>query len=227
LTDRAVVRIVLADGQALFREGVRMALQSEEDLRVVATASDGLGSVAAAERERPDVALLDADLLECDGVQATKMIKQRVPECRVIVLARDAGSAALLSAVEAGANGYLTRDSSLSELIEATRAVNRGETVIPPRMLGGLLSLLINGRREQDAALRRMACLTRREKEVLALLADGADNDVIADALVISPQTARTHVQNVLAKLKVHSRLEAAAFVIQNAILADLVAADL
>jgi two-component system nitrate/nitrite response regulator NarL len=89
-------------------------------------------------------------------------------------------------------------------------------------MLGALLARLIRRRREQDEAIRRMSRLTRREKEVLALLAGGADNDAIAQALVISPQTARTHIQNVLGKLGVHSRLEAAAFVMQNGILDEL-----
>jgi two-component system nitrate/nitrite response regulator NarL len=93
-------------------------------------------------------------------------------------------------------------------------------------MLGPLLKRLIVRRREQDEALRRMSRLTRREREVLALLAEGADNDGIAQALVISPQTARTHIQNVLSKLGVHSRLEAAAFVVQNGILDELVGAE-
>jgi two-component system nitrate/nitrite response regulator NarL len=93
-------------------------------------------------------------------------------------------------------------------------------------MLGALLSRLIVHRRQQDEALKRMARLTRREREILALLAEGADNDAIAQELVISPQTARTHIQNVLGKLGVHSRLEAAAFVLQNGIMEDLVGVD-
>src|SRR5919106_687622 len=148
------VRILLADGQSLFREAVKVVLESESDVEVVAEARDGL---------------------------------------------------------EAGASGYLTKESPLAELIDAARAIHRGETLIPRRMLGALLARLIRRRREQDEALRRMSKLTRREKEVLALLAGGGDNDAIAQALVISPQTARTHIQNVLGKLGVHSRLEAAA----------------
>ncbi len=220
--ETARVRILLADAQSLFREAVRTVLENETDLDVVAVASDGLQALAEAERSGPDIALLDAGMPNCDGVRATSLIRSRVPSCRVIILADAADPALLLEAVEAGASGYLTKDCPLAELIAATRLIHRGETLIPTRMLGPLLNRLIRRHREQDQAHLQVSRLTRREREVLALLADGADNEVIALRLVISPQTARTHVQNVLAKLEVHSRLEAAAFVIRNGILSEL-----
>jgi DNA-binding NarL/FixJ family response regulator len=216
----------LADGQSLFREAVKVVLESEPGLEVVAEASDGLEAVAEAERTRPNVALVDLNLPNGDGIRATDLITEQVPDCRVVVLADEEDERVLVDAIEAGASGYMTKECALSELIEATRVIHAGETLIPRRMLGPLLSRLILRRREQDEALRRAARLTRREKEVLALLAEGADNDTIAQRLVISPQTARTHIQNVLAKLGVHSRLEAAAFVMQNGILDDLVGAE-
>ncbi len=217
-----ILRIVLADEQSLFREAVKVVLESQVDIEVVAEARDGQQAVAAVEQTKPDVALLDVNLPNCDGIRATSLIKERVPDCRVLVLTGEEDQATLVEALEAGASGYLTKECPLSELIEATRAVHRGETLIPPRMLGSLLSRLIHRRREQDDALQRISKLTKREKEVLAFLAEGRDNDGIAQALVISPETARTHIQNVLGKLEVHSRLEAAAFVIQNGILDDL-----
>jgi DNA-binding NarL/FixJ family response regulator len=220
------IRILLADEQSLFREAVKVVLGAEEDLLIVAEARDGLQAVAEAERTQPDLALIDVGLPNCDGVRATAMIRNRVPDCQVMVLSDEEDEGMLIEALEAGASGYLTKESPLAELIEATRSVHRGQTLIPPRMLGGLLSRLIRRRREQDEALRLVSRLTRREREVLARLADGADNDMIAQSLVISPETARTHVQNVLAKLKVHSRLEAAAFVMQNDILGDLAAVE-
>jgi two-component system NarL family response regulator len=210
----------------LFREAVKVVLESEPGLEVVAEASDGLEAVAEAERTRPNVALVDLNLPNGDGIRATDLITEQVPDCRVVVLADEEDERVLVDAIEAGASGYMTKECALSELIEATRVIHAGETLIPRRMLGPLLSRLILRRREQDEALRRAARLTRREKEVLALLAEGADNDTIAQRLVISPQTARTHIQNVLAKLGVHSRLEAAAFVMQNGILDDLVGAE-
>ncbi len=220
------IRILLADGQSLFREAVRVVLETEPGLEIVAEASDGLEAVSEAERTHPHIALLHLNLPNCDGIRATDLITEQVPECRVMLLADEEDEASLVAAVEAGASGYLTKESPLADLIDAAKTVHGGETLIPRRMLGPLLSRLIQRRREQDEALRRAAQLTKREREVLALLAEGGDNDAIAQRLVISPQTARTHIQNVLSKLGVHSRLEAAAFVMQNGILDDLVGVE-
>jgi len=216
------IRILLADEQSLFREAVRSALEAESDLDVVGEARDGLQAVAEAERSQPDVVLLDAALPNCDGIRATGLIRERVPASRVLILCGEEDDRVLVDALEAGANGFLSKTSPLSELIDAARSLFRGEILIPPRMMSELLARLIRRRREQDEALRRLSRLTRREREVLRLLARGADNDGIAQALVISPQTARTHVQNVLGKLGVHSRLEAAAFVTRSGLLDEL-----
>jgi len=210
------IRIVLADEQSLFREAVRVVLESEPDLEIVGEARDGLRAVAEAERTTPDIVLLNADLPNCDGIRATRLIKEASPESRVLVLSTDEDLVILADALEAGASGYLTKTCPLSELIDATRAIHRGETLVPARMLGPLLARLIHRRREQDEASKRLSRLTRREREVLGLLAEGISNEGIAQALVISPETARTHIQNVLGKLDVHSRLEAAAFARQN-----------
>jgi DNA-binding NarL/FixJ family response regulator len=218
----SALRVLLADEQSLFREAVRVVLSREADIEVVGEARDGLQAVAEVQRLRPDVALLDANLPNCDGIHATRQIAERVPACRVILVTGQEEERVLIDALEAGASGYLTKESPLVDLIEAVRAVHRGEVLVPPRMLGTLLRQLIRRRREHDNALIRTADLTRREREVLALLAQGADNEGIAQRLVISPETARTHVQNVLGKLDVHSRLEAAAFVRQNGLLDEL-----
>lgn len=217
-----ILRVLLADEQALFREVVRMALQSQPDIRVVAEAADGVQAVAEAERTGPDVAVLDAELPNCDGIRATALIRERVPDCRVLLISRDQSDWILAKGLEAGATGYLTKESRLAELIDATRAIRRGETLIPQNMLQPLLGRLIRGHKERDEALRRIARLSRREREVLALLGEGADNSSIAGRLVISPETARTHIQNLIAKLGLHSRLEAAAFVRSNGIREEL-----
>ena len=217
------VRVLLADEQVLFREAVKVVLSNESDLEVVGEAQDGIQAIDVAERLQPDVALLDADLPNRDGISTTQQIAEQVPMCRVIVLSAREDERVLVNAMEAGASGYLSKEAPLADLIAATRAVHRGEALVPPRMLGALLKRLIKRRRERDDALKRLADLTRREREVLVLLAQGADKDGIAQQLVISPETARTHLQNVLGKLGVHSRLEAAAFVTQNGILNDLV----
>ena len=163
-------------------------LSSEDDLIVVGEAADGLQAIAEVERVRPDVALLDAGLPNCDGIRATQQISLRVPECRVIVFSAQEDEQVLVQALEAGASGYLSKGSPLVDLIDATRAVHRGDALVPPRMLGALLQRLIHRRRERDEALKQMAKLTRREREVLALLAQGADNDGIAQRLGDQPR---------------------------------------
>jgi len=220
------MRIMLGDEQSLFRQAMRTVLTNESDMEIVAEAGDGVQAVAAAEQFRPDVVVLNASLPNCDGIRATAMIRERLPACRILVLSEQDDEAELLYAFEAGANAYLTKASALTDLIAATRSIHEGGTVVPPRMLGGLLSGLIRRREEQDDAIRRLARLTRREREVVALLAEGSDNDAIAQSLVISPQTARTHLQNALDKLGFHSRLEAAMFANQNSVLLDLVSLD-
>jgi DNA-binding NarL/FixJ family response regulator len=220
------IRLLIAEEQSLFREAVRVVLERESDIEVVAEARDGLQAVAAARQTQPDVAIVDAGLPNGDGFRVTALMKSSVPGCKVLVVSAEEEERSLVAAFEAGASGYLTKTSPLAELISATRAIHDGDTLVPPRMLGTLIARLTRRRTEQDEALRRASRLTRREREVLALLAEGADNDAIAQALVISPQTARTHVQNVLGKLGVHSRLEAAAFVRQNRIVEELVGSD-
>jgi DNA-binding NarL/FixJ family response regulator len=216
------IRVLLADQHALFREALRAIFDAEPDLLVVAEAGTGLQAVEEGGREEPDVAILDAGLEACDAIQVVGLLQERVPGCRLLILADGEDQGTLAAAVEAGASGFHTKRAPLVELLEATRALSRGETVIPPRMLGALLSRLISHRHELDVAQERLARLTRRERQVLALLAEGADNDAIARTLVISPQTARTHIQNILSKLEVHSRLEATAFVFWNGSLQSL-----
>lgn len=220
------IRILLAHAHSLFRDALSAVMRGQPDLQVVAEVGEGAHAVAEAERTRPDVALIDCNLPNCDGLETTRLLRERLPDCRILFLAEEEDQKMLAEAVRAGANGFVTRDAAVGDLIEGTRAVFRGETLIPPRMLGDLLTQLIQFHHEMDEALRRMARLTRREREVLSLLAEGADNDTIAQALVISPQTARTHIQNLLSKLGVHSRLEAAAFVIRSGIHHDLVTVE-
>jgi DNA-binding NarL/FixJ family response regulator len=207
------IRVLLADQHALFREAVRTVFDRESDLEVVAEASNGVEALDQAERALPHVAVLDVDLPVKDGARTTSLIRERIPDCRVLVLSPQEDYRKLIEVLDAGANGYLTKDAPLAELIYATRAVYRGETLVPPRMLGPLLTSLLRRKNDLDHRYQRISRLTPREREVLTLLAGGDDNEAISRALVISPQTARTHIQNILGKLEAHSRLEAVAFV--------------
>lgn len=206
------IRVLLADEHALFREAVKIILDSQPDLQVVAQARDGLEAIAEAGRARPHVAIMSAEMSPLDVGETTRMIRKAFPGCSVLILAVREDLNSLVASFEGGAHGYLTKEDGLDQLVKATRAVTRGETLVPARMLGPLLTRLIDRKRDEDEAVSKLARLTRREREVLVHVTDGADNLRIARALTISPETARTHVQNILVKLGLHSRLEAVAF---------------
>jgi DNA-binding NarL/FixJ family response regulator len=219
------VRILLVDPHSLFRQAMHEVLEHEDDMEVVGEGGTGAQMLSEAYRKRPDVVLMSAELLDGPQGNLIQRVNERLPHCRVLVLSNDEDDQSLLRAVESGANGFLTKACALSDLMSAARAVARGETLVPPRMLGGLLEHLIRRRNHQEDAVRRLSHLTRRERQVLALLAEGANKDAIARRLLISPETARTHIQHVLEKLDVHSRLEAAAVAMQGGLVHELLEA--
>lgn len=203
------IGVLVAESHTLFRAALKAGLEAEGDVEVVAEAGDRQEAETAVRRLVPDVAVLDATL-PGDGIGACASIKADDLATKVLILSEAPDEGVLLAAVEAGADGYIDRESSLSELVAAVRRLHSGEACIPPGMLGVLLRRLIERRRGEDSAVDRFSRLSRREKEVFALMVQGLDNRAIAAALVVSPHTVRTHAQNVLEKLKVHSRLEAA-----------------
>jgi DNA-binding NarL/FixJ family response regulator len=212
--------VLLADPQALFRESVRIALSADAGFHVVGEARDADQAIARVAELHPHVAVIDADLAELRRLVTG--IRQQMDACKVLVVSAQDDDAVLVEAIESGASGYLSKEAPLVDLVSAMHTVAEGGTVVPPLMLGRLLQTLLSRREERDVAFRRIARLTPRERQVLALLAEGADKYAIAAHLVISPHTARTHVQNVLAKLRVHSRLEATAFVVRTDVLREL-----
>jgi len=219
------VSVFIADGKPLFGDAARAQFDARADLHVVGVATDGMHAIAEVMRIHPSVAVIDVDLPNCDGVRATRLICDRT-STNVVLVADGEDDALLLDAVHAGATGFVSRESPIEALIEAARAVARGDVAIPPRMLARLIAGLVRRRREQEIAMRVSGTLTPREREILLLVADGADNDAIAQRLVISPETVRTHSQNLLRKLGLHSRLEAAAFVLRNRIGEELEITD-
>jgi DNA-binding NarL/FixJ family response regulator len=219
--DQPKVRILVADPQALFRDAISTALGAEEDLRVVSLLEDPFEAARRIERGGIDVALVERSLLSFDETRFPVGYEMQNRGCRLIVLAEPHDENALDLAVDLGASGFLTKDAPLSDLFGAIRSVNGGETVIPPRQLGGVLRRL-QRRRPSDHYGQGTTRLTRRERQVLALLGQGADDRAIAQKLVISPQTARTHIQHALPKLGVHSRREAAALVARGELIEEL-----
>jgi DNA-binding NarL/FixJ family response regulator len=204
---------VIAEGRALFCETMKTVLEGEPDMRVEALANDGHSALVLSEELKPDVLVLDGNLPNGDGLEMTSTLKQRIPETRILFVAEEPDDGSLDAALLAGADGYLTKDGTLGDFVEGIRILARGEQFIPPTMLGGVIERMLRRHAEREEALRLTARLTKREREVLSLVADGSNYDAIAQALVISPETARTHLQNVLGKLQVHSRAEAIEFV--------------
>lgn len=208
-------RVLVADARPLVRAALRVALDTEDGVVVVAEAADTEEAVAEAHRVRPDVVLLDAHLPPGGGVEACALLKSADLVTRVLVVSEHPDEERLLATVEAGGDGYSEWSGGIAGLTADIRRLHAGEASIPPGMLGLLLRRLIQRGREADRAVDRYSRLSRREREILALMVEGMDNHAIARALVISPHTARTHAQNVLAKLDVHSRVEAAAVAVE------------
>jgi DNA-binding NarL/FixJ family response regulator len=209
------VRLVLTEPRRLVREALEEALSVGHGLVVVATADDAASTVLQAKRVAADVVVVAAALRD-PLPQLCADLHQLKHRPRTIVLDGTGDEETLLQAIESGVDGYVTGASGLEGLGEAIRAIARGESVVPPAMLGPLLRRLIERRREATRAADRLDTLTPREREVLALLVEGRDQAGIAGVLFISPETARTHVQRVLRKLGVHSRLEAVTLVAQT-----------
>jgi len=219
-TDPAI-RVLLADDQRLFRQVLKMAIDTEPGIDVVAEAHDGPGAVREARRVMPDVVVVDAKLAR-DVHAITRELLEAVPSCRVVVLAHDDDERFVHEALQSGASGCLSKSSSVGGLASGVRSVHRGHLEIQPGMLRPLLHRLLNRWQEQEEVFRKISQLSRREREVLRLLAVGAGTTEIARGLYVSPATVRTHIQNVITKLEVHSRVEVATFVTRHQVLQNL-----
>ena len=216
------LRVLLADEHSIFRWGLRRVLAEEPDLIVVAEAGDNEQALAVATRIQFDVALISADLPPAGGAATARHLVGTGGERPVIVLARTDDLSTVMAAVEAGAIGFVSKQAPTRELLGAIRAACRGEAALPRRIVGPLVGALLQQGRARSSAGRHLAKLSVRERTVLACVAEGATNQAIGEALGISPQTARTHVQNCFSKLGVHSRLEAMAFVRNNDLAIEL-----
>lgn len=208
--------LLLAHEHTLFRAAVRAGLERDFEQVLVGEAASGGQAIAEAHRHRPAVAIIDSDLPPDGGVRVCTAIKDLNISTQVLIMCRGGNQRLLLHALEAGADGYVRHEGGLSEIVDGCRALQRGEAFVPSRLLAPLLKALIVRRRQEDAVAQRVARLSRREKEVFELLVAGLDPQRIAATLVISPATARTHLQNVLRKLEVHSRLEATALALTH-----------
>ncbi|MFP3966769.1 response regulator transcription factor [Actinomadura fulvescens] len=207
-----MIRVVLADDQSLVRAGFRVLLEAAADIAVVGEAENGGIAVALARRHLPDIVLMDLRMPEIDGLTATKRITSdpALEHVRVVVLTTYAEDENVFRALHAGASGFLVKDIEPEDLQQAVRVVAGGESLLAPAVTRSVIEAFVrNGSQARQApAAGRVASLTAREREVVRLVGRGLSNDEIADALVVSPLTSKTHVSRAMSKLGVRDRAQ-------------------
>jgi NarL family two-component system response regulator LiaR len=206
------IRVLIADDHAIVRDGIQSLLKTEPLIRVVGEAKTGQEAVLETEKLEPDVVIMDLVMPEMDGVEATRLILAKQPEVRILVLTSFGAEDKLLPAIRAGALGYLLKDSGAEELVGAIRQVYGGASSLHPVVARKLIQEL--ARAEERAEIQES--LTDREQQVLKLLARGLSNQQISQELVISEATVRNHVSNILGKLELESRTQAALYALRE-----------
>jgi NarL family two-component system response regulator LiaR len=210
-----VIRVLIADDHAVVREGLRWLISTEPGIEVVDEAVDGVEAVDKARSLQPDVILMDLVMPHKDGLQAIQEIVGERPEARILVLTSFAEDEKVFAAVKGGALGYLMKDSSPGELMQAIRDVHRGEPSMDPAIAQKLMRELQKAARAPELPLTEEP-LTEREVEVLKWVAQGLSNQEIADRLVVSERTVRSHVSNILEKLHLANRTQAALYALRE-----------
>jgi NarL family two-component system response regulator LiaR len=208
------MQVIICDDQATVRDGLVMLLKLEPDIDIVGTAEDGAEAVEMAADKKPDLILMDLKMPIMNGVEATRQIKMKHQEIKVVVLTTYADDEWVFDSIQAGASGYLLKDTPREELIKAVRGTVTGKTYVDPSVAGKVLEQ-VSSRQTQPATLITSK-LTQREVEVLRLIARGLSNADIADRLFLSDGTVRNHVSAILAKLGVSDRTQAAVIAIQH-----------
>lgn len=207
------IRVLLADDHTLFREGLASILDAQPDFDVVGEASDGLEAVVKARELLPDLVLMDIGMPGFDGLEATRRIKQELPAVTVVILTVSSDEGKLFEAIKNGAQGYLLKSIRSHEMLDLLRRAVRGEAAITPALAGQILEEFRRLSRQMVASTEEGTVgLTSREQEVLSLVAEGATDKEIAETLCVSLHTVKSHMRNILAKLHVGSRYEAARY---------------
>ena len=203
------IRVLLADGQPLLRSGLRALLDAEDDIKVVAEAADGHQALELARRHQPDIVLTDIRLPVVDGIETTRRIAAdpTLPRTRVVVLTGDGSDGHVFETLRAGAAGLLLNDAAPADLLHALRVVARGDALLAPSVTRKLINRLV-ARPLSVPTAPGLGELTDREREAVALVAQGLSNDQIADRMVISPLTAKTHVNRAMTKLHARDRAQ-------------------
>jgi DNA-binding NarL/FixJ family response regulator len=205
-----MIRILLADDQSLFREALRMLISSQPDLEVVGEAANGAEAVKLADSFRPNVVLMDLQMPVMNGVAATRQLHSTQPDCHVIALTTFDGDEYIFDCLRAGAVGYLLKDAPSENLFAAIRAAARGESFLQPSVTTRVLAEFTRLSDQPVASVTLVEPLSDREHEILRLIAKGSTNREIAEALFITEGTVKNHVTNILSKLDVRDRTQAA-----------------
>jgi len=209
MSNEKTIRVMLVDDHQMVRNGLATFLLVHDDLELVGEAGDGEEALRVFEETRPDVVLMDLKMPRMDGVEATRTLVERTPGVHIIALTSFEDEGLVQEALAAGASGYLLKDIGADDLADAIRKAHAGKPALAPKAAEALFRTARRGHQPGDD-------LTDREREVLALMVEGRTNPEIAEALVISPTTVKTHVSNILSKLDVSTRTEAVSFALQR-----------
>jgi two-component system NarL family response regulator len=219
-----LIRVLVADDHALFRRGLEMVLESEDDIEVVGEANNGKEAVDLSVDLVPDLVLMDVRMPAAGGIsggiEATQAIKDAVPNTKILMLTISDEEEDLYDAIKAGASGYLLKEISIEEVADAIRQVHAGQSLISPSMASKLLTeFAAMAKKDEEKQQMPAPRLTDREMEVLTLVAQGLNNRDIAKELYISENTVKNHVRNILEKLHLHSRMEAVVYAVREKLL--------
>jgi DNA-binding NarL/FixJ family response regulator len=207
-----MIRLLLVEDQALLREGLKRLLESHRELRVIGEAGDGKQAIVQVESLDPDLVLMDVRMPVMDGVTATRIIGERFPHIKVLVLTTFADDEYVGQAMQAGAIGYLLKDTPTEDLTAAIISAHKGYTQFAPGLFKKVFSQPIISTHKPQHPVTELAELTPREREVLSLVATGANNREIAEVLTISEKTVKNHISNILMRLNLRDRTQAAVF---------------
>jgi two-component system NarL family response regulator len=214
------IRVLVVDDHALFRRGLQMVLEGEDDIEVVGEAGDGAEAIEKSEETAPDVVLMDVRMPKRSGIEATGVIKDMLPSTKILMLTISDEEGDLYEAIKAGASGYLLKEISIDEVAGAVRQVYAGQSLISPSMASKLLNEFAAMVKRRDERTQVPGPrLTARELEVLKLVARGMNNRDIGQELFISENTVKNHVRNILEKLHLHSRMEAVVYAVREKLL--------
>ena len=221
----APIKVLIVDDHTLFRRGIASAVANQSDLLVVGEAADGFEAIKKAKEMVPDVVLMDLNMPNCSGLEATQALQAEMPQVKILVLTVSDSEADLFAAIKFGARGYLLKKAEPEELLLAITSVAQGGVMVSPMMATKLLSefnqLAAGTEKGPQQDGEEEANLSPREGEVLQLVARGATNKEIADSLFISENTVKTHLQNILEKLHLANRSQAAAYAVKKGLAID------